>query len=148
VRDDERRRTGICATAPDRYKQVAVGLAAVQVVDTIGNAILPRRCMKAHLDHLRVPHAMQPVLPVIKLATSAGLLVGLEMPRLGVLTSAALVGYYAAAAGFHMGAGDHPVFAAPAAVLAAGAAVALVAVYLPPIRQTWATAAEAVEPRR
>ena len=128
------------ATAPDRRKQLVAGLAGVQVVDAIGNAILPRRCIKAHLDHLRVPDTMQRALPVIKLTTSAGLLVGLDTPWLGVLTSAALVGYYAAAVGFHMGAGDHPVLAAPAAVLAATAAVTLAAVYLPAVRRTNATA--------
>jgi len=134
VRDRECRDPGIRETTLDRRKQLVVGLAAVQVVDTIGNAILPRRYIKAHLDHLGVPDSLQRILPVIKLTTSAGLLVGIEMPWLGVLTSTALVGYYAVAAGFHMGAGDHPAFAGPAAVLAATAALALGAVYLPEMR--------------
>jgi hypothetical protein len=65
--------------------------------------------------------------------SSFGLLVGLKMPRLGAVTSAGLVAYYAAAASFHLFANDHPVLAAPAAACGASAAIALVSLYLPAI---------------
>src|SRR5438445_9050963 len=108
----------------DRTRQLAVGLALFQVLDAIANAI-PRRYVAAHLDHLGVPYPLRPALPVIKLTSSAGLLIGLEMPRLGALTSAALVAYYAAAARFHLLADDHPVLAMPAAACGAAAAATL-----------------------
>jgi hypothetical protein len=53
------------------------------------------------------------------------------MPRVGVLTSAALVAFYAAAVRFHLLADDHPALAAPAAACGASAAVSLVSLYLP-----------------
>lgn len=121
----------------DGPKHLAVGLAAVQVADAIANAIIPRRHVKAHLDRLGVPDNVQRALPVIKVTTSAGLLVGTKMPRVGALTSAALVAYYAAAVRFHMGAGDHPVVSAPAAVLGASAAVTLLGLYVPAIGRRW-----------
>lgn len=117
-----------------RTRQLAVALAAVQALDTLGNAVVPRRYVKAHLDHLGVPDALRPALPMIKVATSAGLLVGIRMPRVGALTSAGLVAYYAAAVRFHLSAGDHPMLSTPAALLGGGAAVALLELYLPAIR--------------
>jgi hypothetical protein len=73
------------------------------------------------------------VLPVIKVTSTFGLLVGLRMPRLGAVTSASLVSYYAAAARFHLLADDHPLLAAPAAACGASAAMALSNLYLPAI---------------
>jgi DoxX-like protein len=109
---------------PDRTNQLVVGLAAFQVVDALAG-LIPRRLVAAHLDHLGVPNALRPALPVIKVTTAAGLLVGRNVPRIGAATSAALVAYYAAAARFHLLSGDHPVLAAPAALCGAGAAVIL-----------------------
>ena len=114
----------------DRTRKVAVGLAIFQVLDAIGNAI-PRRYVEAHLDHLGVPGYLRPMFPVIKVTTAAGLVAGLRMPRLGSLTSASLVAYYAAATRFHLLAGDHPILAAPAAICGASAAITLVDLYLP-----------------
>jgi hypothetical protein len=122
-------------TVPSRLEQLAVGLAGLQVLDAIANAI-PRRLVKAHLDHLGVPNDLRPVLPVIKVTTAAGLLVGLRAPRVGAMTSALLVAYYAAAVRFHLLANDHPVVAAPAAAFGASAALTLVALYLPAIGRT------------
>jgi len=106
---------------PDRIERLVVGLAAFQVLDALAG-LIPRRFVTAHLDHLGVPNYLRPALPVIKLTTSAGLLLGLKMPRIGAATSAALVAYYAAAARFHLLSGDHPVLAVPAALCGAGAA--------------------------
>lgn len=66
---------------------------------------------------------------------SGGLLLGLRWPRLGALTSAWLIGFYAAAIGFHLNAGDHSVLAAPAAAYGLGAGALLAGVYVPALRQ-------------
>ncbi len=108
-----------------------MGLALVQLADAAGNELVPRRILNEHLDHLRVPVRLRPALQLIKVLSSAGLVLGLKEPRLGALTSAGLVGYYAAAVGFHVRAHDHPLVAAPAALLGAAAAIAFVGVYLP-----------------
>ena len=110
---------------PDRTKQLVVRLAAFQIVDAVAG-LIPRRLVAAHLDHLGVPNYLRQALPVIKLTTSAGLLAGVKEPRIGAATSAALVAYYAAAARFHLLAGDHPVMAVPAAVCGAIAAMSFV----------------------
>ena len=114
----------------DRRKQLVIALAGFQVLDVIGNAI-PRQFVKRHLDHLGVPEYLRPMLPVIKLSSSAGLLLGLKLPRLGAFTAASLVAYYTAAARFHVLSGDHPVLAAPAVAMGGVAAVMLFDVYLP-----------------
>lgn len=111
-----------------------MGFVVLQLVDALGNQLVPRRYVEAHLDHLRVPRKLQQMLPAIKVLSSAGLMLGLRWPRLGALTSACLIGYYAAAVGFHLNAPEHPALAAPAAVFGAGAAAVLVAVYIPDAR--------------
>lgn len=118
----------------ERSRQLAVALAGFQVLDVIGNAI-PRQFVKQHLDHLGVPEYLRPMLPVIKLSSSAGLLLGLKLPRLGVLTAASLVAYYTAAMRFHQLSGDHVVLAMPAAGLVGVAAVMLFDVYVPAIER-------------
>ena len=106
----------------ERTKQIALGLAAVQVLDSIGNEI-PRKLVHNHLNHLGVPRRLRPLLSPIKVTTAAALVAGIERPRLRAVTSAGLVAYYAAAARFHLLAGDHPVIAVPAAVCGAAAAI-------------------------
>lgn len=114
-------------------RRVAVGLAGLQLVDVIGNELLPPGRLAAHLDHLGVPNRLRPALPVIKVAGSAGLVLGLRLPLLGAVTSGCLVGYYAAAAMFHLHAGDHPVVCLPAMAFGGAAAASLVKHYLPAI---------------
>jgi hypothetical protein len=115
-----------------RLRQLAAGLAALQIVDAIASAT-PRMSMAARLDHLGVPRVLRPVLPVIKVSTSLGLLVGLRTPRVGAATSAVLVAFYAAAVGFHGFAGDRPAVALPATALGASAALCLVSYFIPVI---------------
>jgi hypothetical protein len=114
-----------------RVARVALGLAAAQVVDAVGGGVAPRDLVQSHLDHLGVPAALRPALGVIKVSASVGLVAGLRWPRVGVVTSAALVSYYSAAATFHVLSGDHPALAAPAAGFGATAAVVLMRLYLP-----------------
>ena len=115
-----------------RLRQLAAGLAVLQIVDAIASAT-PQMSMAARLDHLGVPGVLRPVLPVIKVSTSVGLLVGSRRPRVGATTSAALVAFYAAAVGFHGFAGDHPAVALPATAFGASAALCLVSYFIPVI---------------
>ena len=115
-----------------RLRQLVAGLAVLQIVDAIASAT-PQMSMAARLDHLGVPGVLRPVLPVIKVSTSVGLLVGLRRPRVGATTSAVLVAFYAAAVGFHGFAGDHPAVALPATAFGASAALCLVGYFIPVI---------------
>jgi hypothetical protein len=115
----------------DWPRRLAVALAALQLADAIGNGLVPRRYVSAHLDHLGVPHRLRPALPVIKVAGSAGLVVGIKVSRLGAVTAACLTGYYGAAVVFHMRADDHPVVWLPAIAFGATAATSLARFYLP-----------------
>ena len=72
----------------DGPRRLAVGLAALQLADAIGNGLVPRRYLSAHLDHLGVPNRLRPALPVIKVAGSAGLVLGIKLRRLGAVTAA------------------------------------------------------------
>ena len=112
-------------------KHLAVGWAASQLADAIGNELVPRRYLTAHLDHLGVPNRLRRALPVIKVAGSAGLVLGIKSPHLGALTAACLVGYYAAAVVFHVRADDHLVVWLPAIAFGATAAASLVTFYVP-----------------
>ena len=117
----------------DWPKRLAVGLAAFQLADAIGNELVPRPYLMAHLDRLGVPDGLRPALPVIKVAGSAGLVLGIKSPHLGALTAACLVGYYAAAVAFHVRAEDHPGVWLPAIAFGATAAASLATFYVPAI---------------
>jgi hypothetical protein len=116
-------------------KSLALGLAAAQLADAIGNRMVPSSSLTTHLDHLGVPNHLRPALPVIKVAGSVGLVLGIKAPRLGALTAACLVGYYSAAVAFHALADDHPVVWVPAIAFGATAAASLVTFYLPEVSE-------------
>jgi hypothetical protein len=117
---------------PFRFCQLVGALAVVQIVDAVVSAA-PQTSMASRLDDLGVPEVLRPVLPLIKVSTSAGLLVGRRHHRVGALTCASLVAFYAAAVAFHAFSGDPPVAALPATALGATAAVCLVCWFLPVI---------------
>ena len=71
------------------------------------------------------------MLPVIKVSTSVGLLVGSRPPWIGAMTSAALVAFDAAPVGFHGFGGDQPAVALPAVAFGASAALCLVSYFIP-----------------
>jgi hypothetical protein len=50
----------------------------------------------------RFPHRYWSLLPVVKLAATAGLVAGIWIPLLALITSAALVAYFAVAIGMHL----------------------------------------------
>jgi hypothetical protein len=115
---------------PPRLRHLAAGLASLQIVETMASAT-PPMSMADRLDHLGLPERLRPVLPVIKIATSVGLVAGVGRPRIGAVTCAGLVGFYAAAVSFHRLAGDPLPAALPAAALGAIAALCLVGHFLP-----------------
>jgi hypothetical protein len=97
-------------------RRSALRLAAMQVVDLAAVATMPSRYGDAHLADLGVPQQLRRVLPVIKVATTAALLVGTRRPRLRSVTGAGLVAYYAAAVTFHIESNDPWTDVAPAAL--------------------------------
>jgi hypothetical protein len=97
-------------------RRLALRLAAMQVLDLAVTVASPDRFGDAHYDHLGVPPALRPLLPVIKGATTAALLVGMRRPRLRAVTGAGLVAYYAAAVTFHVESDDPWTDVAPAAL--------------------------------
>ena len=107
-------------------RRAAVALAAVQVLDVVGNEAAPPRRVTAHLDHLGLPRRLHPALTPIKLATAGALVLGSRrLPAVGAVTAAGLVAFYAAATTFHLRAGDDGVVAAPAAACGVAAAYVL-----------------------
>lgn len=95
-------------------RRFALRLAALQVGDIVVTQALPDRFGDAHLAHLGVPQRLRRMLPVVKGATTAALLVGAARPRLRSATGAALVAYYAAAVTFHVDSDDPWTEVAPA----------------------------------
>ncbi|MEV4620341.1 DoxX family protein [Asanoa sp. NPDC049573] len=82
-----------------------VVLAAVQGVDA---AICwrPIAAVQRCLDDVHAPPPVRRLLTPIKLAAATGLLAGLVVPYLGVLTCAALAAYFAIAVTMHIRARD------------------------------------------
>lgn len=82
-----------------------VALAAFHVADAamcVGPVPFVRRC----LEDVRFPKEYWPVLAPLKAAAATGLLLGTRVPRLGLVTNAAVVAYFVLAAGAHVRAGD------------------------------------------
>lgn len=82
-----------------------VALALFQVVDGIACAI-PLGFLAAAFDRVQCSARVRRAIPVVKLASAAGLLVGLWWAPLGVVTGIALVAYFVVAIAFHARAGD------------------------------------------
>jgi len=80
-------------------------LAAVQFVDA-AMCWRPVDAVRRCLDDVHAPPFVLRLLTPIKLAAGAGLLAGLVVPYLGVLTCAALVAYFAIAVSMHIRARD------------------------------------------
>ncbi|MQA95145.1 MAG: hypothetical protein GEV11_11050 [Streptosporangiales bacterium] len=81
------------------------GLAAIQLGDAalcLGPVAFVRACLR----DVGFPRRLWWLLPVIKTAAAGGLVAGIWIPALAVLTSAALVGYFLIAVGMHVRARD------------------------------------------
>lgn len=88
-------------------------LAAFQALDAVVNTV-PSKWLDDDFARLRIPGSWRPIFPVVKGASSAGLLVGLRRRGVGRLTAACLVLYFILALGAHARVKDHPVRWAPA----------------------------------
>ncbi|WP_433157600.1 DoxX family protein [Kribbella sp. CA-247076] len=74
-----------------------------------GDAVLcykPVAFVRNCLTNVRFPQRFWPVLTPLKLAAAAGLIIGIWVTWLAVLTAAALVGYFLVAIGAHLRARD------------------------------------------
>jgi hypothetical protein len=100
---------------------VAIVLAVVQAADLAYTTLSPAYGDE-HLDHLGVPSAVRPLLPVVKAGAVVALAATARRPRARSVVGGALVAYYAAAVRFHRSAGDSVATALPAAVLGCMAA--------------------------
>ncbi len=80
-------------------------LAAIQVVDGV-LCLGPVSFVAACLDDVRFPRRFWWVLSPIKFAAAAGLLLGLWVPHLALVTACCLVAYFVAAIGGHLRARD------------------------------------------
>jgi hypothetical protein len=82
---------------------------AVLAVVQAGDAALcwkPVGFVRDCLTNVRFPQRLWPLLTPLKLAAAAGLVIGIWVPWLATLTSAALVGYFLVAIGAHIRARD------------------------------------------
>ncbi|MFI7607502.1 DoxX family protein [Micromonospora sp. NPDC049366] len=61
---------------------------------------------KAQLDMKRLPQSWGPVLGTVLAAGSVGLLIGIDVPLLGILAAAGLVLYFVGAIGAHLRVGS------------------------------------------
>jgi hypothetical protein len=102
----------------DRRRQVSLVLAAMQTGDLIVT-LVSSKYGDAHLDHLGVAPWLRPMLPVIKLAGVASLVLTSNRPRARSMIGSALVAYYSAAVTFHVLSRDSPTDAMPAAAFGA-----------------------------
>ena len=90
----------MAATLPITPQQAATVLVAVQATDAVAGAI-PLDTIREELTRLGCPPWLQRVIPALKAASVVGLLAGRRDPRLGRLTSDALVAYFLCALGAH-----------------------------------------------
>lgn len=89
---------------PDPVWPVLV-LAAVQLVDGL-LCLEPVAFVAACFEAVRWPRRLWWLMPVLKLAATAGLVAGLWIPYLGAATSVALVAYFVVAVAMHVRARD------------------------------------------
>ncbi|GIF76368.1 DoxX family protein [Asanoa siamensis] len=80
-------------------------LATIQYVDA-AVCWRPVDAVRRCLDDVHAPPLVRRLLTPIKIAAGSGLLLGLVVPYLGVLTCAALVAYFAIAVTMHIRARD------------------------------------------
>ncbi|MFC7549207.1 DoxX family protein [Plantactinospora sp. GCM10030261] len=82
-----------------------LALAALQLVDAL-LCVKPVGFVARCLDDVGFPRRFWRLLPPVKLAACAGLLLGLVVPYLGLATCLALVAYFAVAVTMHLRARD------------------------------------------
>jgi DoxX-like protein len=80
-------------------------LAGIQVADAL-LCIQPAVFIAQCLRDVRFPPRYWRLLPLVKLAAAAGLVLGIWVPYLGLLTCAALIAYFIVAISMHVRARD------------------------------------------
>lgn len=85
---------------PDPVWPVLV-LAVISAVDAI-LCIGPARFIETCLDDVGFPRRYWLLLPILKFAAAAGLIAGIWIPGLGLLTSCCLVAYFVVAISMHI----------------------------------------------
>ena len=93
-----------------------VALAGIQIGDGIACAI-PAQFITDALDRVNCPAELRPVLPVLKLSSAVGLILGIRSPRMALVTSVALVAYVSFALAAHARAHDRVANAVPAGLM-------------------------------
>lgn len=82
-----------------------VALAAVTAIDGVA-CIGPVSYIRQALDRIDCPPRIRRLLPPVKFASALGLVVGIWVPVLGLVTSAAMVVYFVIAITVHVRARD------------------------------------------
>ncbi len=95
---------------------LAIVLIVIQIADGIA-CIQPIAPIRKSLDRINCPATVRRLLPFLKLDSAAGLIMGLWVPVIGLLTIAALVVYFIVAIEFHRRAGDTATNTAPAVAM-------------------------------
>lgn len=109
-------------------------LAILLIVFLVGDGVagaIPIKYIKDDLARLNVPDQIQRLVPVCKFAAAAGLIVGLWVPVIGLLTCGALIAYFVVAFGYHQRAHDPVAKYAAAIAVSAFIVVTAVLSYLP-----------------
>lgn len=91
-------------TTPEPWWPV-VALAMIQAADAV-LCVRPVRFVRRCLEDVGFPRPLWVLLPWIKGLAAAGLVAGLVVPYLALLTSAALVAYFVIAVAMHVRARD------------------------------------------
>jgi hypothetical protein len=99
-----------------------LGLAGSLVLSVLYDAI-PNRWFEAELAHLRVPNWFRYLFIGAKSSAAVGLLAGLRSPKVGRLTSRALMTYFTLAVAAHLRVKDKPLRFVPAVGMLTSAVV-------------------------
>ncbi|WP_336631244.1 MULTISPECIES: DoxX family protein [unclassified Microbacterium] len=105
---------------------VAAGLLALACLATGGAKLAGTAGMRARAAHLRVPWSGYVVIGTLEALAAAGLVAGVWLPVLGAAAAAGLVALMAGAVVMHARSGEPVAATAPALVVGALAASALV----------------------
>lgn len=96
--------------------KVLSALAVIQAADAAA-CVRPIKPIKESLEKVGLPQRIWWVLPVVKLASAAGLIGGIRWAALGRLTALMLTIYFTLAVGAHIRVRDKALHALPAASL-------------------------------
>ena len=93
-----------------------IAFATFLILDGIA-CLIPLKKISDDLDAVNCPPSIRRVIPFVKFAAAAGLIIGLWQTWLGLVTAVCLIVYFAIAVGFHIRAKDTVANSVPACVL-------------------------------